>query len=135
MCSSDLRMRIIPPEIFPEELYEQEVDFTFNSPLNEAEGQKTVASYMTAMQVIASGAQVDSTVSSIMDIRKATEDAVRGTGAEADWLLTGDEKKSKDAEAAQTKAMQDAAALAQQGAGVVADLSNAAATAQQSGLT
>lgn len=130
-----VNMGIIPAEIFPEELSGEDVAFTFNSPLNEAEGRKTVDAFFANMQIIAAGAQVDQTIGSIFDVRKATADAARAVpGAQPDWQLDEDVIKRKDAEAEQVKKLAQGADIARQGAGVVADASNAAMAARNAGL-
>jgi hypothetical protein len=127
-------MGLIPREMFPEELTDEEVRFTFHSPLNEAEGKAMVESFNIMMQTVAASAQVDETVANIINIREATRDAVRGGGAKATWLLSEKEMKKKDVEAEQVQQLRQGAQIAREGAGVVSDVSNAAMAAEQAGL-
>jgi hypothetical protein len=129
-----VRMGIIPRDIFPPELQNEEVDFTFNSPLNEAEGIKTVEAFNSSMQTIAAGGQVDETVAKMFDVRQATIDAVRGSGAEPDWILSDEQIEEESAKAEQQKALAEGAEIARQGAGVVADLANASVAAENAGI-
>ena len=55
-------MGIIDPNVFPRELRDTDLHFTFNSRFREAEGKKLVESYNVAVQTIAAGSQVDQTV-------------------------------------------------------------------------
>ncbi len=127
-------MGIIDPNIFPQSLRGSDLHFTFNSPLNEAEGKKLVESYNLAVQTIAAGSQVDQTVGNLFNMRRATLDAVRGGGAPPEWLLSPKEVKQKDAEADQTKALTQAAAIANAGAGTISNVAQATMAAQQAGL-
>lgn len=128
-------MGLIDPAMFPEDLHGSDLHFTFNSPLNEAEGKKLVESYNLAVQTIAAGSQVDQTVGNLFNMRRATLDAVRGGGAPAQWLLSPKEIKQKDAEASQTKALEQAAMIANAGAGTLTNVAQATQAAQAAGLT
>lgn len=129
-----LMMGVIDPNVFPRELRDTDLHFTFNSPLREAEGKKLVESYNVAVQTIAAGSQVDQTVGNLFNMRRATLDAVRGGGAPPEWLLSPKEIKAKDQEADQTKALAQAAAIANAGAATVGNVADAAQAAQQSGM-
>lgn len=127
-----IHMRLIRPQEIPMDLQDREIEFTFNTPLNDAEGRETVESFFTSLSIVAAGAEVDPTVSSVMDVRKATEDALRGAGDEADWILEGRKRAEKDAEADEDKRLARAANIAQGGAAAVQDLANAEAAVNQS---
>jgi hypothetical protein len=127
-------MGIIPVDIFPSELHGADVHFTFNSPLNEAEGKKLVESYNTATQIIAAGAQVDQTIANLFDMRTATIDAVRGGGAPATWMISPKERKAKDAEAQAAKALATASQIANSGAATLSNVSQAKLAGEQAGL-
>lgn len=127
-------MGIISAEMFPPELRGNEVDFSFESPLNEAEGRKVVEKFFSDLQVLAAGAQVDQTVAQIYDVRQAAEDAILATG-KPEWIKSEDERKQgkEDANAVQQLTM--GAQVAREGAGVVSDVANASMAAQQAGMT
>lgn len=125
----------IAPEELPEELHGQQITYRFQTPLNDAEGQKIVAAFQQGVANVASAMEIDPTVKDMVDWAEATMDAVRGGGAPPTWFLDEEaiarrkeqNKKLNDANAA-TQAMQ-------QGAAVAADVSSAAMIAQQAGLT
>lgn len=127
-------MGLIRADQFPEDLQGKDTSFTFNSPLNEAEGRKKVEAFFGEMQIIAAGAQVDKTVANMFDIRKSTLDAVRGSGAEPDWILSDKGIKKADQEADVQKQLAQAAEIASVGAGVVTDASQAKVAAAQAGM-
>jgi hypothetical protein len=119
--------------MFPADLADQDVRFTFNSPLNEAEGKLMVEKYNIVVSTVATGAQIDQTVPSILNIRKATEDAIKGL-ADPTWLYTGKEKKTKDAEAAQEAAFAKAAQIANQGSLAASNVAAAKGAVEGAGL-
>jgi hypothetical protein len=123
----------IDARMFPPELADQDVRFTFNSPLNEAEGKLMVERYNMVINTVATGTQIDKSTPSLLNIRKATEDAIRGI-AEPTWLYSGREKKAKDAEAAEQQQLEKAAALANQGSLVAANVASAKQAAEGAGL-
>lgn len=129
-----LANRLIDIAEIPRELMGQEISFRFQSPLKEADGQKRVQAYQQSMQLIAAATQVDQQIARIFEVREATMDAVRGTGAPATWIKDEKEREAIDAEDTQVDdAMRTAAAL-KEGASVVADLSAGKVAAEQSGL-
>jgi hypothetical protein len=123
----------IDARMFPAELADQDVRFTFKSPLNEAEGKLMVERYNMVINTVATGTQIDKSTPSLLNIRKATEDAIRGI-AEPTWLYSGREKKAKDAEAAEQQQLEKAAALANQGSLVAANVASAKQAAEGAGL-
>lgn len=134
MLEMEFELKHISMDELPPELQSTEISYQFQSPLKEAEGQKQVQAFQQSMQVIASSAQVDQGIANIFDIREATADAVRGTGAPPTWFVDEDTRKEVDAKDAKLKdAMQTAAAL-KEGASVATDLSAAHMATQQSGL-
>lgn len=126
-------LRMVTGDMLPPELRETEGTFAFVSPLDEAEGRKTIEAFYAQAQILAAGAQVDQTVATLWDARKATETAITATGRPEFLIPEGKRKDAKD-QAEQVAAVQRAGQLAQQGAGVVADVSNAAVAAQNAGL-
>lgn len=127
-------MGYIPADIFPEELQGEEVAFTFESPLKEADGQKVVASFNAAVGIIAAGSQVEQGLADQFNIAEAAIDAVRGAGAKPDWIKSDDERKVKQQQNSQVADLQRAASIVQQGAGVTSDVGNAKMVAEQAGL-
>lgn len=125
--------RFIKADIFPDDLHGAGVTFTFDSPLADAEGQKIIQQFNTAISVMAASGQIEPTVKSIFDIRKATEDAIaRGTRPE--WIIPEDQREKADQEAAVQQQLAQAAQIAQGAAGVTSDVANASMAAQNAGL-
>lgn len=111
-----------------------ELTFSFAGPLNTAEGRAMVAAYQESVQIIAGANQFDQTIATGYDIKKMTQDAVKGTGAPADWQK--DEEVAAEAEDQQTGVsdlMQTAAAL-REGAGVASDVAGATVQLREAGL-
>lgn len=127
-------MRRITPDILPRELQGRDVTYTFQSPLDEAEGRKTVEAFFSQTQILAASAEIDPTIANIWDGRKAAEGALVATG-KPEWLIPeGPKRKAKDDEAAQKRQLQDLASQAREGAGAIADMSNAAIATQNAGM-
>lgn len=129
-----LRNKQFNIEEMPDILSEADVTFKFESPLNSAEGRAQVQAYQEAVQIIAGAAQFDQGVVAEYDFRRMTKDAVKGTGAPADWAKD-EEQADEDVDAAQQAAgiMQAATAL-REGAGVAGEVANASVALQQAGL-
>ena len=86
---------------------------------------------MTAIQLTASASEVDQTVSNLWNVRGELTRALTGAGIAPENIKTDDELAEADAKAQAEKDFTQAAALGQQGAGVIADLSNASLAAAQ----
>jgi len=135
-CSFQMAIRNDAFDIrtMPKALSDADVTFTFQSPLNTAEGRKDVQAYQESVQIIAAAAQFDNTIPTTIDFKKMTKDAVKGTGAKADWF--NDEEKQVEAEDQQRQAddlLKTAAAL-REGAGVASDVAGASQQLQAAGL-
>ena len=121
-------------EEMPDVLSGADTTFTFESPLNTVEGRAMVQAYQESLQLVAGGSQIDPKVGTIVDWSKATKDAVKGTGAPADWF-PDEEKQEADAEAAdQTQGLMQAAAQMREGAGVAGEVANASVALKEAGL-
>lgn len=118
----------------PEVLGGEEVTFTFESPLSTAEGRQKVASFQETMQIIAAVSQIDQTITTRYDLPKATDDAIRGTGAPADWFVDPEEVEAAKEAEAQAAQLQQVATALQGGAGVAGDVADATIKMQQAGL-
>lgn len=121
-------------EEMPRELSERDVTFTFDTPLNTAEGRQTILAYQESLQIIAGASQIDQTITAGYDIKQATKDAVRATGAKADWILEGEAEEQAE-EAAGTEAnLVKAAELGLAGAGVAGAVADSSIKLQEAGL-
>ncbi|SDH08335.1 portal protein [Pelagibacterium luteolum] len=119
---------------FPDALKGEEVTFQFDSPLNTVDGRKRVAALAETLQIAAASAEFDNTVPSMLDVRKATKDAIIGTGAEPDWLKSEEQQATEAERERQTQQLAQAAQAAREGAGVVSDVAAATKAAQEAGL-
>jgi hypothetical protein len=111
-----------------------ELTFNFESPLSSTEGRAKVASFQEAVQIIAASAQYDETIPAGYDFKKMAEDAVRGTGAPADWKLDETQAKEGEDQQAQIANLQQTASMLASGAGVAQQVGDAAKSLQQAGI-
>lgn len=121
-------------EDMPDELEEMETTFTFESPLNTAEGRANVAAFQESVQILAGSAQFDNTIPSTMDFKKMTKDAVKGTGAPADWFRDDDEALEEADRQKQVDNLAKAAAMLQTGAAVGQQVGDAAQSLKAAGI-
>lgn len=126
-------LNLVDPNMFAQELRDQEMQFTYASPLNEAEGLDIVRKYYEAVNIVSVGANIDKTVANIFDLRGATEDAI-SLGAKPEWLIPEDQRQQADQQADAVSGLTQAAQIAREAAGVTADTANASMAAQQAGL-
>lgn len=121
-------------EEMPRELGDMDVTFTFDTPLNTAEGRQTILAYQESLQIIAGAAQIDNTITAGYDIKKATKDAVRATGANADWMLEGEAEQQSEEAASMDAGLVKAAELGLAGAGVAGAVADSSMKLQEAGL-
>lgn len=118
----------------PRELLDTDLTFKFEGPLNTLEGRQVIAAFQESVQIIAAGAQADPSVPKDFDIKQATKDAVRGTGAKPDWFVS-DEAAAQIAEQdAQVAQLEKAAALANAGAVTAQNVGEGAQALQAAGM-
>jgi hypothetical protein len=126
LCEVTFEMMVnakaIPPT--PEALDGTDITFRFEGPLNTLEGRQAVQAHSETIAIITSAAALDKSIAADYDLRTATQDAVRGTGAKPEWFV---DKEQAD-QAKQDVADLDDAATAidllsggAQAAGAVAD--------------
>src|SRR3990167_3691746 len=93
-------------EELPEELEGQDIQFTFENPLQQAEGRAQVAQFQEVMALIGSAAQLAQATgkpsTTPIDLDVALKDAIRGTGAPADWNLDDDQIEAEKQAMAQS---------------------------------
>lgn len=128
-----INMGRITPEMFPPELRDRGIEFSFESPLNEAEGRKIVEGYFAELQILAAGAQADQTVNNIYDVRAAAERAIIANGGGKN-LVPEEQRKAKEEEAATQAELAKSAQLANAAAGTVANMAGAKVAAEQAGM-
>lgn len=130
-----VNMGIVSPQMFPQELRGQATSFTFDSPLNEAEGKLLVDRYFTTLNIATSAAKIDQTTVNLLDIRKATEEALVA-GGKAEWVVTdGPARAQADKQADVVSGVTQGSDVVAKAAGAASDLANAALANQQAGLT
>ncbi|MGQ4813039.1 portal protein [Agrobacterium vitis] len=118
----------------PEELQGEEITFNFESPLATAEGRTMVSAFQETFQIIGAVSQMDQSITKRYDLKKATDDAVRGTGAPADWFVDETQVEQQDQQDEQTGQLQQAAAALQQGAAVGGQVADATLKMREAGL-
>lgn len=128
-----VNMGVIRPGMFPAEMQGKGIGFTYDSPLNDADGVDIVNKYYQLVNIAAAGAKVDATVTKMIDIRQATEDAI-SQGTKPEWLVPDDQRAALAQQGDVVNGLAQAADIGRQAAGVTADLANAHIAAQQAGL-
>lgn len=118
----------------PKALSDRDVTFTFEGPLNTAEGRQNVQAYQETLQMVAAGAQIDKTITTLIDWQKATKDAVRGTQAPADWFNDEETQQAAADETNTVDGLTQAAAALKGGADVGKSVADASLALQQAGM-
>ncbi|NLS19895.1 hypothetical protein HGP16_25485 [Rhizobium sp. P40RR-XXII] len=118
----------------PDILKGEEVTFIFESPLNTAEGRSVVQSFQESIQIIAAGAQYDQSIPQSMDLNKMTTDAIKGTGAPADWFKNEKVVAEGKAQQDQIDGLTQAASALNDGSMVAKNVADASVALQQAGL-
>jgi hypothetical protein len=118
----------------PKQLSDADVTFTFESPLNTAEGRQNVQAFQESIQIIAAAAEFDQTIPATMDIKKMTKDAVKGTQAKADWFNDEETEQDQEASIRQVAGLKSMAAALREGAAVGTEVAGATVALQDAGL-
>jgi hypothetical protein len=129
-----VRNRAFDFQEMPKALLDADVTFTFDSPLNTAEGRKNVVAFQESVQLLAGAAQFDNTIPTTMDFKQMTKDAVKGTGAPADWFKDEEAQQDEEESAKTADGLAQAAMALREGAGVATDVATATQAMQQAGL-
>lgn len=109
-----------PMSDWPEVLSEADLEFQFSNPLQDAIERNKVNMANISLGVLAGAMQVDPKAAHAVDVVRMVGDAVRGTGAPAEWT-----PEPEDAAAAAEQAQQTGEILpALQTAGQAADVAN-----------
>lgn len=111
-----------------------ELTFTFEGPLNQAEGRQHVQAFQESIQILAGAAQFDKSIPGKYDFGKMTADAVRGTGAPQDWEKDETVAASEAEQQKQTDDLMKAAQFLQGGADVGSSVADAAVKMQAAGI-
>lgn len=118
----------------PDILSGGEVTFNFESPLSTAEGRQSVMAFQESIQILGASVQFDETLVSSMNLKQMTKDAVKGTGAKADWFNDEETELAEEEQAKQTQGLIKAAMFLREGAAAGTEVANATMAAKQAGL-
>jgi len=118
----------------PKALSDQDVTFTFEGPLNTAEGRQNVQAFQESIQILAGAAQFDKSIPTLVDFKKMTKDAVKGTQAPADWFNDEEVQQSEEEQQAQVDGLTQAAAALREGAGVGQEVAGASVALKEAGM-
>lgn len=118
----------------PKALSDADVTFTFEGPLNTAEGRQNVQAYQETIQMVAAGAKIKPEITTLVDWMKATKDAIRGTRAPADWFNDEDTQQSAEDSANQVSGLAQAAEMLKGGADVGKSVADASVALQEAGM-
>lgn len=124
----------IPTDILPDELQDQDVVWSFESPLKDAEGQKVVASFNAAVQIIAAGSEAEPGLAKQFNIAEAAIDAVMGAGAKPEWIKPEKERQAQRQEDQQVQKIQQVAGILQTSAAAASDVSAAKVNVEAAGM-
>lgn len=112
----------------------EEVTFEFDSPLSTSEGRKNVQAFQESVQILAGSSQFDETIPTQMNFKRMTKDAVRGTGAPADWFNDEETQQSEEEQAESVKRLQQAANFLREGAAVGQEVAGASVALKDAGI-
>lgn len=118
----------------PKALADQDVTFTFEGPLNTAEGRQNVQAFQESMQILAAASNFDKSIPTLVDFKKMTKDAVKGTQAPADWFNDEEVQQSEEEQQAQVDGLTQAAAALREGAGVGQEVAGASVALKEAGM-
>jgi hypothetical protein len=118
----------------PDDLAERDAVFNFTSPLDSADGSEKVSAYQQTLQLTAATAHVDPKAANRIDFAKAYTDAVKGAGASASWFKDETQTEAEDASQDQISSIEAAAQLANAGADLTKNVSEAEMAATEAGL-
>lgn len=110
----------------PESLRGQEVQFKFESPLNDATDREKGHTFMEAKQMLAEAAQLDPASVHVVDARAALRDALKGVGAPATWLRDDQDVEQRMAAQQQRQQQAEMMATMEQGGKAAAAVGKAA---------
>ncbi len=105
-----------PVEEMPEELDNEEVDYTFDNPIEDARKQGMLGAFNQSMEITAMAAEAEPTVPAHMDVTKAYRDTM-GAIAPAAWLREEDDEEIAEIEQRLLEQKQSQAAMGEMAAG------------------
>lgn len=133
-----LSFKDAPPDI---QERQNELTFSFESPIQAAADRVRVSQFAEVMQLLAGAMAQDeqgNTVTGIsvnpVDMDTMLKDAIRGTGAPADWMKTDGAMEAEDEANQQQQSLQQGAELVAQGAGVAGVVGESTTKLREAGL-
>lgn len=124
----------INKDTMPNELSAKAVQFIFDNPVKQAEGRAKLGAAQETFQIVGGANALDPTLIHDYDIGLIAKDAVRGTGAPADWFVDEAVAAQGKQQAIDQAAATQAAMALKTGAGVAGDVANATTSLQNAGL-
>lgn len=112
----------------PKELQDQDIDFSFESPLRDAIEKIKVGQYMEAQQILSTAIQLDPSVALMVDNKKATRDVLGAVVPNA-WLRTEADVEAMAKQQQQAQQTQQLLETMQAGATVAKTIKEATPTA------
>ncbi len=123
-----------PVEDMPQELRGNEIEFKFDSPLQDSQEQIKSQQFVSLVETTAAAAQFDPNVVKNVRWVPAYRDAIAGAGLPADWLEDPEAVQAAIEQEAQQMAAQEAAATLGQGAEIASNVGDAAMKLRGAGL-
>ena len=120
-----------PLDAWPQELSGADITFAFANPLQDAIKRNRVNQAQQVLGIVAAAMAIDPAAGKAINAVKMIQDAVRGTGAPADWVHDEQDTDAAIDDAAQAQDILGALGMAEQAAGVVNTGAQAAATLQE----
>lgn len=108
-----------PIEEIPKVLRGHDIIWQFESPLQAANERAKSEAFMASVNLLKIAAELDPAVKADFDIDKSFREALRGSGAPADWIVPEEQAEQRRQVEREMQAAQQAAAMVQQGAQAV----------------
>lgn len=123
-----------PPEDMPQMLSKKEFQFSFESPLQGAQKRAKTEAYTQTAQLLATSVNLDPSLASEVDLRKAFRDAIDGVATSAEWLRSDEEAGAINEQKNREAQMQQLLTQVGEGAAAAKNIGAAANSMAQAGL-
>lgn len=123
-----------PVEDMPQELRGGEIEFKFDSPLQDSQEQLKAQQFIQLVETTSAAAQFDPTVARNVRWGSAHRDAVRGAGLPEEWLEDPAAVQAAIEEDARQKQAEQAMLTMDQGAAIASNVGEAATKLRQGGM-
>ena len=114
------------PSTIPESIRGLDTEYEFESPLADMREREKGSTFLEAKAMISEAAAIDPSAVQIMDFGKTLRDVLMGIGTPAGWLNSPEHVAQKRQEEEELARAGQLAGVAQQGAGAVSELTQAA---------